>query len=152
MGVWKDAAVSDYGTRLVALRKARRLSRYKAALAMGIHNETLKDAEEGLRAPREETRQILGNFYGVDPDTLTPLQSTSAIDSVQPSAQGEDYSPREGDDMTEDKARRAQQLLMALPLEMRSRAVAFILELNHQASVLDMADLGKEPRPKEGSG
>jgi hypothetical protein len=119
---------------------------------MGIHNETLKDAEEGLRAPREETRQILGNFYGVDPDTLTPLQSTSAIDSVQPSAQGEDYSPREGDDMTEDKARRAQQLLMALPLEMRSRAVAFILELNHQASVLDMADLGKEPRPKEGSG
>jgi hypothetical protein len=54
--------------------------------------------------------------------------------------------------MTEDKARRAQQLLMALPLEMRSRAVAFILELNHQASVLDMADLGKEPRPKEGSG
>lgn len=72
MAVWNDAAVSDYGKRLAALRMDRGLGPFQAAKLIGIQHETLKDAEEGRSLPQQRTRQKIGRFYGVHPETLQP--------------------------------------------------------------------------------
>lgn len=155
MAVWNDAAVSDYGKRLRALRAMHGLGPYQAAKKIGVTHETLKDAEEGAHQPQQRTRQKIGAFYGVDPDTLAPtseralaLRPPLTIDRVSPTHTGEaqDSTLGEGPDVSDRRVLEAIALLVSLPPEARAAAISLVQHLAVQGPE------GKAERLKEGSG
>lgn len=77
--------MSDFARseRLVALRKARHLSREKLANEVGVSTKAVYAWENGggIRWPNA---QALGKFYGVDPETLVTRDASDTVVPLPP--------------------------------------------------------------------
>ena len=59
-----------FSKRLVALRKAAKLSQYELANRLGFSRGKLANYEQGTREPDFETLKMLANFFNVSTDYL----------------------------------------------------------------------------------
>lgn len=93
--VGADAGANTIADRLVAIRKARGLSRAEAARLAGKHDRWLEAYEQGAVAPPEAAIELLGKVYGLHPAVIrygegayltVPSLMAAAADQIEAAA------------------------------------------------------------------
>lgn len=69
----------DFGTRLTALRKEKKLLQADLANKIGIARATYGAYEQGTRQPDFETLEKIADFFGVSTDYLLGRTDTPAL-------------------------------------------------------------------------